>query len=701
MSLQALALCCVQAICLLVVGGCACTDECVDTALKRTEARLAYGEACNCSPPCGMGDDYERGWRAGYLDVSEGRSGTPPIVAPHRYRTYKYQTGSGKQAAAAWYQGFSAGAAAAKCQGLDQANRVFSVESPCMSCEGPCECSAPGVLPTAEAMLRRQQYRHGGQVIVEYPLGAGEVIAPGYAPAPVEAAPPTAPAIIAPEQVEAPPVESPTPEKSSQSPADAVGPELKTAAIPPATVPKPVRTKRNREIQETETLLAREIAPPVPVELPSNLTHLEEVASSSKVVSPKPNLVSPAESPIVSKAPTPKAVSPPAPIRQSPPPVMEAQPAALAPIAGVRAAPAAERAVPLPAVKPQPASRKARSPQIANSESATPPQVKSADQPEFEVAKQDSSSSAAVADVTAPLSQPNGVTVGRMARRGQAENLLSAPQPTVQVRETPAAEVKDFSEPPKAFPLAAVAPPTNSTPPQPELDVPDSIGFPSRVIPPVDTPLAAPKTFTPHTAQPAKPNRYAPRATIPAGPVAKEVTNGWDLERLDSFTRVGKKEPKEPTTLSQPESPPSASPESAGPEPIKVPQEAKRPKPLLPLKLVDTPSEISLPSSIAKTYETSSPAKSNEVEMEVSQVVSQPKTLLSTPALLQPSSLGDQVISFSLEEHGLEQTAIPMQLSQPELFKPAEQTAPLTGDEIRFPTNVWPASYRLNSPPTR
>lgn len=57
------------------------------------------------------------GFRDGYQGVASGGGGCPPPVPPRRYWTWKYQTPEGQCKVAAWFEGYSYGAAAAEEDG--------------------------------------------------------------------------------------------------------------------------------------------------------------------------------------------------------------------------------------------------------------------------------------------------------------------------------------------------------------------------------------------------------------------------------------------------------------------------------------------------------------------------------------------------------------------------------------------------------
>jgi len=660
-----LALLCVFATSVFSLAGCCCYDEGIDHALKRTEARLAYAEPCDCPVPAGVGADYERGWRAGYLDVSEGRSGTPPVVAPHRYRTYKYQTGSGRQAAAAWYQGFAAGAAAAKCQGLDQANRVFSVESPCMDCQGQCECASPGVLPTAEAMLRQQQYRNGGQIVIEHEVMPGEVINPQFAPTPVQ---PGVPMIMGPEAVETPEIVAPSPDASSalrpNATSEPTGPELSLTEVPSA--PATVRSAQTdlHIAPEARTLVDRVVAPPSPVELPSNVERLQE-AAEAPVAAPKAEKQLAMANPVAEESAAPTAPSPASIVAT--PSVEPALPKGIAPQevplakkpVRVAVQPAPQLPVPAPAAS-------TREPSLAAIVETVEPSAKQ------ELEATDSATSPS-------LAQPKAITSLDSVAGTKSSKLAPAPLPKVTVKETPEITVRETVvkrkpsklQPPKEFPLAELTAPSVSQPVEPEIAVPDEIGFPTKVIP-SDKPVFSSR-----------------EASVP---------KAWNVQQPRPFANVTPKPANvTPEHLKLPQSVLGTPTLEPTPKATKTPDTVRRRSSLLPKRLASVPRGLSLPESVAKSYQTGTADRTQPTPIEIQLELTQPESLLAGIHLQSANTLGyPHDISYSLNDHGLEEVASPMELKQPNRLEPAEALY-----EIKFPATVWPASYEIETPPAQ
>ncbi len=76
---------------------------------------LEYG---HCRRP--FNDHFRKGFVAGYIDVCRGGNGYVPAVPPSEYMNYEYQSAEGASCVNAWFEGFPAGAQAAKTRNLDQ-----------------------------------------------------------------------------------------------------------------------------------------------------------------------------------------------------------------------------------------------------------------------------------------------------------------------------------------------------------------------------------------------------------------------------------------------------------------------------------------------------------------------------------------------------------------------------------------------------
>lgn len=64
------------------------------------------------------------GFLEGYHDMLQGGDGCLPVVPPRRYWSWKYQSAGGQGAVSDWFNGYSAGVAAAKEDGLSNLSRI-------------------------------------------------------------------------------------------------------------------------------------------------------------------------------------------------------------------------------------------------------------------------------------------------------------------------------------------------------------------------------------------------------------------------------------------------------------------------------------------------------------------------------------------------------------------------------------------------
>lgn len=142
--------------------GCTCSRNAVDHTLKFMEAKAAYQESCQPNLPLAYLKHYELGWRCGYKSVSTGRRACPPAVPPQQYWAHQYQSCQGRTFVVTWYDGWRAGAAAAKSCGNDRLYRVPAIHSDC-DCQSACCVAGSGTLPRPEA-VRNGTITTGGAI---------------------------------------------------------------------------------------------------------------------------------------------------------------------------------------------------------------------------------------------------------------------------------------------------------------------------------------------------------------------------------------------------------------------------------------------------------------------------------------------------------------------------------------------------------
>ena len=161
------------------MAGCSCARNGLDTSLKYFESKVAYLHA---APNCLTHDQerhYERGFRCGYVHVAKGRKGCPPAVPPEQYWAHKYQSPSGRQYIGLWYDGYRAGAAAAKCNGLDAYHRVYAVSADC-DCQSNCDSTSGPTLPPAH-IVKANRLAMGAPAVESW--GPAPTAGPTVAPA--------------------------------------------------------------------------------------------------------------------------------------------------------------------------------------------------------------------------------------------------------------------------------------------------------------------------------------------------------------------------------------------------------------------------------------------------------------------------------------------------------------------------------------
>ena len=101
---------------------------------------------------------FRDGFLEGYHEILQGGDGCLPVVPPKRYWSWRYQSAGGQAAVSDWFNGFSAGVAAAKEDGLNglscvplsyQYNGASDVPIEAMPMDGanPIEQLEPGQTP--------------------------------------------------------------------------------------------------------------------------------------------------------------------------------------------------------------------------------------------------------------------------------------------------------------------------------------------------------------------------------------------------------------------------------------------------------------------------------------------------------------------------------------------------------------------------
>jgi hypothetical protein len=68
--------------------------------------------------------DFQRGFRAGYMQIADGGNGCTPAFPPMEYWNWCYQSAEGQARVAAWFAGFPHGAQAAEEDGVGMWNQI-------------------------------------------------------------------------------------------------------------------------------------------------------------------------------------------------------------------------------------------------------------------------------------------------------------------------------------------------------------------------------------------------------------------------------------------------------------------------------------------------------------------------------------------------------------------------------------------------
>lgn len=100
--------------------------------------------------------DYKAGWKAGYLDVTTGGDGSPPMFAPHGYWNPAQILAHKDKKRNEWYTGFQDGAMLASLQPDTHYLKVWAPPPACQtpayySMENTASEGGPALVPPAES----------------------------------------------------------------------------------------------------------------------------------------------------------------------------------------------------------------------------------------------------------------------------------------------------------------------------------------------------------------------------------------------------------------------------------------------------------------------------------------------------------------------------------------------------------------------
>ena len=107
----------ILAVLLSGLGGCAAYQDVSHVTGMHMRAKQAFNAIYADAQ---VDKHFRAGWRAGYVDVSNGSGGKPRPFAPGKYFTPKYQNAEGEQLLANWVNGYAEGSDFALETGADQ-----------------------------------------------------------------------------------------------------------------------------------------------------------------------------------------------------------------------------------------------------------------------------------------------------------------------------------------------------------------------------------------------------------------------------------------------------------------------------------------------------------------------------------------------------------------------------------------------------
>lgn len=101
-----------------------CLDGPLSKFRERTWAQRAYNmQYADCDRP--YGDHFRNGFIEGYCSVCSGQDGYVPALPPEDYWGQEYQCAEGSKCVNAWFEGYPAGAAAARKDGAGDYHNIF------------------------------------------------------------------------------------------------------------------------------------------------------------------------------------------------------------------------------------------------------------------------------------------------------------------------------------------------------------------------------------------------------------------------------------------------------------------------------------------------------------------------------------------------------------------------------------------------
>lgn len=208
----------------VVLTGCASGlrdgwDELAISRQNRRQADRAWEAAEPVYGHLRYEDDFEDGFKAGYVAVAEGRADSAPVLPDRKYWTAAYRSPAGHGQAHAWLDGYAHGALAADYDGIAHWNRI------------------PMAAPVAPENVLPQHIPHpGGGPIPAEPAGEPVPAPPATDPLPVPPATHPMPAPPAADPVPAEPTSIQVPIPPDPAPSVPAAPLI--FPVPPVEFPE-------------------------------------------------------------------------------------------------------------------------------------------------------------------------------------------------------------------------------------------------------------------------------------------------------------------------------------------------------------------------------------------------------------------------------------------------------------------------------
>lgn len=143
----------IAAVCAVTLNGCVSMAGLQDWNYRRVNkvrAQQAWLDCHTREQRACLGNDYEQGYKAGFVDAATGRACNVPAVTPPKYWAASYQSCEGQVCIDNWMTGYRAGLIAAQSRNFSAFNEVPVADcapvlnrTGCGACyaEPDCSCS--------------------------------------------------------------------------------------------------------------------------------------------------------------------------------------------------------------------------------------------------------------------------------------------------------------------------------------------------------------------------------------------------------------------------------------------------------------------------------------------------------------------------------------------------------------------------------